>query len=43
MVESLPKAVDFEHLSVPLVLEELEHAWERHGVERLWGGVGSDL
>lgn len=37
LIEAALQLVDFKHLSVPLLLKELEHPGEGHRVERFWG------
>ena len=43
MLKGLSELIDFEHLGVPLGLEEVKSRRERHRFERLWGHVDSDL
>lgn len=39
LLEILAELVDFEHLSIPLLLQELEHAREAHRAQ----GFGRDV
>ena len=43
LLQVLPQSEDLQHLSVPLLLQELEHPRETHGVERAWLSLFLDL